>query len=172
MIAALSIDVLKGTPRAFDQGNCFGYSRILTANCSLTRYPPQSASPWAANGCLSSQSFAGLKRVPIRDKRYSLAHSHSLTNSHSPTHSLTHPPTHLPALPESHKNCSRVQDPYTMRCVPQVHGVVHDTLSFVRGILSTEMNSATDNPVSIPCNHSHTHTHTHTHTHSSSTGGV
>ena len=40
------------------------------------------------------------------------------------------------------------EDPYTMRCVPQVHGVVHDTLSFVRGILSTEMNSATDNPVS------------------------
>ena len=64
--------------------------------------------------------------------------------------SLTHSPTHSLCLflSESHKNCSRVQDPYTMRCVPQVHGVVHDTLSFVRGILSTEMNSATDNPVS------------------------
>ena len=36
-----------------------------------------------------------------------------------------------------------------MRCVPQVHGVVHDTLAFVRGILTIEMNSATDNPVSV-----------------------
>lgn len=50
---------------------------------------------------------------------------------------------------EGHKNCDRVQDAYTMRCVPQVHGVVHDTNAFVRGILSTEINSATDNPVSF-----------------------
>ena len=36
-----------------------------------------------------------------------------------------------------------------MRCVPQVHGIVHDTLDFVSRILSTEINSATDNPVNI-----------------------
>lgn len=34
-----------------------------------------------------------------------------------------------------------------MRCVPQVHGVVLDTIGFVRSILNTEMNSAVDNPV-------------------------
>ena len=34
-----------------------------------------------------------------------------------------------------------------MRCVPQVHGVVNDTVDFVKGILLTEMNSALDNPV-------------------------
>ena len=34
-----------------------------------------------------------------------------------------------------------------MRCVPQVHGIVHDTINFVCGILTTEINSATDNPV-------------------------
>ena len=43
----------------------------------------------------------------------------------------------------------KVQDAYTLRCIPQVHGVVHDTLNFVRGILKVEMNSATDNPVNI-----------------------
>ena len=48
---------------------------------------------------------------------------------------------------EGHKNCDRVQDPYTMRCVPQIHGIVNDTIAFVKGILTTEMNSATDNPV-------------------------
>lgn len=61
---------------------------------------------------------------------------------------ISHSSLYLFLTAESHKDCSRVQDPYTMRCVPQVHGVVHDTLSFVSGILSTEMNSATDNPVS------------------------
>lgn len=48
---------------------------------------------------------------------------------------------------ESHRFCDRVQDAYTLRCCPQVHGVVHDTLKFVRGILTDELNSATDNPV-------------------------
>ena len=40
-----------------------------------------------------------------------------------------------------------VQDPYTIRCVPQVAGVTLDTINFVEGIFSTEMNSATDNPL-------------------------
>ncbi|KAG7173174.1 Histidine ammonia-lyase-like [Homarus americanus] len=48
---------------------------------------------------------------------------------------------------ESHRFCDRVQDAYTLRCTPQVHGIVHDTLHFVRGILTDEMNSATDNPL-------------------------
>ncbi|KAH7979815.1 hypothetical protein HPB49_011335 [Dermacentor silvarum] len=48
---------------------------------------------------------------------------------------------------ESHRFCHRVQDAYTLRCCPQVHGIVHDTIDFVRGIITTEMNSATDNPL-------------------------
>ena len=40
-----------------------------------------------------------------------------------------------------------MQDSYTLRCIPQVHGVVNDTLKFVRGIIETEMNSGTDNPM-------------------------
>jgi len=40
-----------------------------------------------------------------------------------------------------------MQDAYTLRCVPQVHGVVHDTVDFVRGIIGTELNAATDNPL-------------------------
>merc|ERR1712130_811988 len=50
-------------------------------------------------------------------------------------------------IANSHKNCSCVQDAYTLRCAPQVHGVVHDTLRFVRKVLSTEINSGTDNPM-------------------------
>lgn len=41
----------------------------------------------------------------------------------------------------------RVQDPYSLRCIPQVYGPVWETLSFARRLLETEMNSVTDNPV-------------------------
>jgi len=50
----------------------------------------------------------------------------------------------------SHANCSKVQDSYTLRCIPQVHGVVNETVHFVYKILLTEMNSATDNPMVFP----------------------
>ncbi|KAF2071747.1 hypothetical protein CYY_006932 [Polysphondylium violaceum] len=45
------------------------------------------------------------------------------------------------------KDTKKVQDSYTLRCIPQVHGVVHDTIDFVEKIITTEMNSATDNPM-------------------------
>uniref|UniRef100_A0A8C4HJY3 Histidine ammonia-lyase n=1 Tax=Dicentrarchus labrax TaxID=13489 RepID=A0A8C4HJY3_DICLA len=48
---------------------------------------------------------------------------------------------------ESHRSCNRVQDAYTLRCIPQVHGVVNDTIAFVQNVISTELNSATDNPL-------------------------
>jgi histidine ammonia-lyase len=44
-------------------------------------------------------------------------------------------------------DCDKVQDPYSMRCSPQVHGAVRDTLRFVRETLGTEANAATDNPL-------------------------
>lgn len=47
----------------------------------------------------------------------------------------------------SHRSCERVQDAYTLRCIPQVHGVVNDTIAFVHKVISTELNSATDNPL-------------------------
>ncbi|KNE60686.1 histidine ammonia-lyase [Allomyces macrogynus ATCC 38327] len=47
----------------------------------------------------------------------------------------------------AHANCARVQDAYTLRCMPQVHGIAADTVEFTRGVITTEMNSATDNPM-------------------------
>ncbi len=43
-----------------------------------------------------------------------------------------------------------VQDPYSFRCVPQVHGAVKDTIDHVEKVVTTEINSATDNPVVVP----------------------
>lgn len=47
----------------------------------------------------------------------------------------------------SHKNCPKVQDPYSLRCVPQIHGPVKDELYHQKNIIETEMNSVTDNPL-------------------------
>ena len=43
-----------------------------------------------------------------------------------------------------------VQDPYSFRCVPQVHGTVKETISYVKSVIETEINSATDNPTVCP----------------------
>lgn len=43
-----------------------------------------------------------------------------------------------------------VQDPYSFRCVPQVHGAVKDALDYVERVVTTEVNSATDNPIVVP----------------------
>ncbi len=50
-------------------------------------------------------------------------------------------------LRESHRECGRVQDAYSLRCIPQVHGAVRDTLANCRAVFETEANSAVDNPL-------------------------
>jgi histidine ammonia-lyase len=51
------------------------------------------------------------------------------------------------AINASHRDCDRVQDSYALRCMPQVHGAVRDTLAHARRVLTIEANSSTDNPV-------------------------
>jgi histidine ammonia-lyase len=48
---------------------------------------------------------------------------------------------------ESHAQCDKVQDAYSMRCMPQVHGALRDALAHVTGVVERELNSATDNPL-------------------------
>jgi histidine ammonia-lyase len=50
-------------------------------------------------------------------------------------------------LRESHRDCGRVQDAYSLRCIPQVHGAVRDTLAHCREVMEIEANSAVDNPL-------------------------
>ncbi|MGR3309158.1 MAG: histidine ammonia-lyase [Candidatus Brocadiales bacterium] len=51
------------------------------------------------------------------------------------------------AIISSHKDCSKVQDAYTIRCAPQVQGASKDALDYASNVIKTEMNSATDNPL-------------------------
>lgn len=92
---ALSLDALRGTPRAFD-------ARIHEAR----PHPGQLAS-----ARLMERLLAGSE---IRD---------------------------------SHRTCRHVQDAYSLRCAPQVHGAVRDVLTETRRVFSIELNSATDNPL-------------------------
>ncbi len=48
---------------------------------------------------------------------------------------------------DSHRECGRVQDAYSLRCIPQVHGAVRDTIAHCREVFEIEANSAVDNPL-------------------------
>ncbi len=48
---------------------------------------------------------------------------------------------------QSHKNCARVQDPYSLRCIPQVHGASRNAFLHLKELLHIELNSVTDNPI-------------------------
>ncbi len=54
------------------------------------------------------------------------------------------------AIMASHAECGKVQDAYSMRCMPQVHGSMRDALSYVTASVERELNSATDNPLVFP----------------------
>jgi histidine ammonia-lyase len=95
LAGAMSLEALKGTPRAFD-------ARIQAAR----PHPGQ--------------------EVVARNLRLLLAES---------------------AIVESHRNCGKVQDPYSLRCMPQVHGATRDALLYARQVLAREVASATDNPL-------------------------
>lgn len=95
VVAAMTLDALRGTPRAFDP-------RIHAAR-------------------------------PHRGQGASAAHLAALLEGSG--------------LRASHAACRRVQDAYSLRCAPQVHGAVRDTLEEARRVFSIELNSATDNPL-------------------------
>src|ERR1700733_2051962 len=97
LICAMTIDGLRGTPRAFDP-------RIH----QIRPFPGQ------------IQSAANLSRY--------------LEGSE---------------IRESHITCRRVQDAYSLRCAPQVHGAVRDALAEARRVFEIELNSVTDNPLVI-----------------------
>ena len=75
--------------------------------------------------------------------------SDTATNSSSlPSPTLTSPQIGQPSqLHQSHGYRGKIQDAYSLRCAPQVHGIVNDTLEFVRSIIQIELNSSTDNPM-------------------------
>jgi len=58
-------------------------------------------------------------------------------------------------IADSHKDCGKVQDPYSLRCMPQVHGATRDMLAYARTVLEREAQSSTDNPLVVFDDHGH-----------------
>ena len=54
---------------------------------------------------------------------------------------------HDSSIPQSHRDDPRVQDPYSLRCIPQVLGAAHDALVFVEQVIANELGAVTDNPL-------------------------
>jgi histidine ammonia-lyase len=54
------------------------------------------------------------------------------------------------AIMPSHADCSKVQDAYSIRCMPQVHGTLRDAVAHLSHVVECEMNAATDNPLVFP----------------------
>lgn len=54
---------------------------------------------------------------------------------------------------QAHEHCERVQDPYSLRCMPQVHGASRDAWLHLKNTVETELNSVTDNPIIFDENH-------------------
>jgi histidine ammonia-lyase len=54
------------------------------------------------------------------------------------------------AILVSHKQCEKIQDAYSLRCIPQVHGATRDALDYSRRVMQIEINSVTDNPLLFP----------------------
>ncbi len=97
LVCAMTLDALRGTPRAFDP-------RIHEAR------------PFTGQAASAARLVRLLEGSEIR---------------------------------ASHATCRRVQDAYSLRCAPQVHGAVRDTLTEARRVFTIELNSATDNPLVI-----------------------
>ncbi|MDR3703074.1 MAG: histidine ammonia-lyase [Candidatus Sulfopaludibacter sp.] len=95
VVAAMTLDAQRGTPRAFDE-------RIQAAR----PHPGQMESAARLRGLLEGSEIR-----------------------------------------ESHRGCGRVQDAYSLRCIPQVHGPVREAVAEARRVFAIELNSATDNPL-------------------------
>jgi histidine ammonia-lyase len=59
---------------------------------------------------------------------------------------------HNSAIMQSHVDCGRVQDPYSLRCMPQVHGASRNAWLHLKELTETELNSITDNPIILGAN--------------------
>ena len=101
-------------------------------------------SEWADRiGALSLDAFDG-RIEPFCDEVHKIrAHKGQLTTARAIRRWLEG--SELITRPKKH-----VQDPYSFRCIPQVHGASKDTIDYVAGVLETEINSPTDNPTVFP----------------------
>jgi histidine ammonia-lyase len=93
-------------------------------------------------GAMSLEALKGsLKPFDARFHRHR-PHPGQLASAHNVRALLT-----KSEVLESHRQCQKVQDAYSLRCIPQVHGATRDAWAYARDVLVREANSVTDNPL-------------------------
>jgi histidine ammonia-lyase len=98
-------------------------------------------------GALSNEALRGSVKAYSREVQKLRPHQGQMTTAENLLYLLEESEINL-----SHEDCNEVQDSYSLRCIPQVHGAVRDTLEFVKKVIETEINSVTDNPLIFPEN--------------------
>ncbi len=93
-------------------------------------------------GALSLEALKGSHRAFRREIHDARPHPGQVASAANLRRLLRNSP-----IERSHRDCGRVQDSYSLRCMPQVHGAARDGLAHVRKVLEIEINSSTDNPM-------------------------
>jgi histidine ammonia-lyase len=93
-------------------------------------------------GAMSLEALRGSKRAFDERVHLDRPHEGQLLSAQNLRRLLDESP-----LMDSHQDCKKVQDAYSLRCMPQVHGAVREAVAFASKILLVEMNAATDNPM-------------------------
>ncbi len=99
-------------------------------------------------GAMSLESLTGTK-APFEAALHELR---PFTGNKYVAHRLRHLLKHSEIM-DSHIDCGRVQDPYSLRCMPQVHGASRNAWLHLRELTEIELNSVTDNPIVLDANH-------------------
>ncbi len=121
-------------------------TQMMTAIAALTLlYAEELVNVAEIAACMSLEGFMGSHRPFLPEVQDVRPHPGQKTSA-----AICRRLLQESEIANSHADCKKVQDPYSFRCIPQVHGAVRDTLGFVRGTIEREMNSATDNPLVFP----------------------
>jgi histidine ammonia-lyase len=118
-------------------------TQLMTAVGALAAYDAELTCKFAdLAGAMSLEAYKGTPRAFDPRIHAVRAHAGQSASARNLARLLAGSP-----IVESHRDCGKVQDPYSLRCMPQVHGATRDTLTHVRGVLETEAAAATDNPL-------------------------
>jgi histidine ammonia-lyase len=121
-------------------------TQLMTARGALSLLDAEDAARLAdIAGALSLEGFKGTPRAFDPRIQKVRPHPGQATSARNLSRLLAES-----GIVESHKDCGKVQDPYSFRCMPQVHGATRDALAFARTVVERELNAATDNPLVFP----------------------
>jgi histidine ammonia-lyase len=138
------IDKKPAALRAKDGLALINGTAVMAALGALALYEAQRIIKIADIACsMTLEAVRGTKRAYDIDISHLKPHQGQLAVSNN-VNTLLYEQSEIA---QSHEDCGKVQDPYSLRCVPQVHGAIRQTLKHALEVITIELNSVTDNPL-------------------------